>query len=260
MAALFQLSPPTRGQCVTFPSIAFMRFLRKLHKWLGLIVGIQMVLWTVSGLMFALLDHHEVTPEHHAPPTPALASGATIAEPAQWLDAYAGKELYDIRLAPLLDQWVWRVETSDGIELRRAVDGQRLEIDAPIVERLATSHYHGEGKLEGVTFHAASSMEARDAGAVWAARFNDARNTTVYFAANDGGWVATRNATWRVFDFFWMLHPMDYKGRDDFNNPLVITVATATLWLSISGVILLTRSFRPRPVTASKLSQARQES
>lgn len=259
MAALFQLSPPTRGQCVILPSIAFMRFLRKLHKWLGLIVGIQLLLWTVSGLMFALLDHHEVTPEQQAPPALALAAGTRIAEPAEWLNAYTRKDLYDIQLKPLLDQWVWRVETAEGVELHRAADGARFEVDAPLVEQLARSHYRGEGKLEGVTFHATSSLEARDVGAVWAARFNDVRNTTVYFAANDGGWVATRNSTWRVFDFFWMLHTMDYKGRDDFNNPLVITVATATLWLSISGVILLTRSFRPRPVTASKLSQARTE-
>lgn len=237
-----------------------MRLLRKLHKWLGLIVGIQLLLWTVSGLMFALLDHREVTPEHHAPATPALAPGALLAEPAQWLDAYAGRELYDVRLMPLLDQWVWRVETSEGIELRRAADGARFAVDAPLIERLAASHYAGEGKLERVTFHGAASMEARDAGAVWAARFSDARNTTVYFAADDGRWVVTRNSTWRVFDFFWMLHTMDYKGRDDFNNPLVVTVATATLWLSISGVILLTRSFRPRLATAGKRSQARAES
>ena len=236
-----------------------MRFLRKLHKWLGLIVGIQLLLWTVSGLMFALLDHHKVMPEHHAPPAPALASGAVVAEPARWLNAYAGKELYDIQLAPLLDQWVWRVETSEGVELRRAEDGQRFDVTTPVIERLARSHYQGEGELQGTTFHATGTMEARDAGAVWAARFDDARNTTVYLAADDGRWVATRNSTWRVFDFFWMLHTMDYKGRDDFNNPLVITVATAALWLSISGVILLTRSFRPRPVTASKLSQARTE-
>ena len=30
-----------------------MQFLRKLHKWLGLIIGLQLVLWAVSGLMFA---------------------------------------------------------------------------------------------------------------------------------------------------------------------------------------------------------------
>ena len=234
----------------------FMRFFRKLHKWLGLIVGIQLLLWTISGLVFAWLDHHQVMPEHHAPPSPVFPRGATIAEPSQWLNGYAGKELYDIRLSPLLDQWVWRVETSDGVDLRRAADGQSLDIDASLAERLARSHYHGDGKLAGVTFHPTQTIEARDAEAVWAARFDDAQNTTLYFAADDGQWVASRNSTWRVFDFFWMLHTMDYRGRDDFNNPLVILVTTAALWLSISGVILLTRSFRPRAATIRNRSLA----
>ena len=30
-----------------------MLFLRKLHKWLGLIIGLQLVLWAASGVMFA---------------------------------------------------------------------------------------------------------------------------------------------------------------------------------------------------------------
>jgi hypothetical protein len=37
---------------------------------------------------------------------------------------------------------------------------------------------------------------------------------------------------------------MDYVGRDNFNNPLIVTIGMATLWLSISGVLLLIRSFR----------------
>ena len=37
---------------------------------------------------------------------------------------------------------------------------------------------------------------------------------------------------------------MDYRGRDNFNNPLIVVIGFATLWLSISGVLLLTRSFR----------------
>ncbi len=65
----------------------------------------------------------------------------------------------------------------------------------------------------------------------------------MYFAAQDAQLVATRNNTWRLFDFFWMLHTMDYRGRDNFNNPLVITIATAALWLSLSGFLLVLRSF-----------------
>jgi len=79
---------------------------------------------------------------------------------------------------------------------------------------------------------------------VWQVRFNDAKRTALYFAADDGHLVAARNSTWRVFDFFWMLHTMDYAGRDNFNNPLVITASTGALWLALSGLLLLMRTFR----------------
>jgi hypothetical protein len=78
---------------------------------------------------------------------------------------------------------------------------------------------------------------------VWRADFEDSRHTSLYFSAADGRLVAARNGSWRIFDFFWMLHTMDYRGRDNFNNPLVILFATGGLWLAISGVLLLSRSF-----------------
>jgi hypothetical protein len=89
-------------------------------------------------------------------------------------------------------------------------------------------------------------VEARRTDRVWSAAFADETGTTLYFAADDARFVVARNDTWRLFDFFWMLHTMDYRGRDNFNHPLVILMATGALWLSISGVLLLTRSFRAR--------------
>ena len=224
-----------------------MNFLRKLHKWLGLAIGIQLVLWTVSGLMFAWLDHHEVMAEHsvHAPAAAVLGADAAMAEPAAWLDEYAGRDIYEIRLVAVLDRWVWRVDTADGVELRGG-DGRQFALDEPLVTRMAQAHYQGAGKLVSVVFQPQSGLESRDAGAVWQAKFNDSAQTTLYFAADDGRLAATRNSTWRLFDFFWMLHTMDYEGRDNFNNPLVIAAGMGALWLSLSGLLLLTRSFRRR--------------
>jgi uncharacterized iron-regulated membrane protein len=224
-----------------------MNFLRKLHKWLGLLIGIQVVLWTVSGLMFAWLDHHEVMAEHSVhPPQPAvLGGGPAMAEPAVWLDEYAGRDIYEIRLVALLDQWLWRVETADSVELRGS-DGGRFALDETLVTRMAREHYQGTGELLSVVFQPEPGLETRGAGAVWQATFDDSGQTTLYFAAADGRLQATRNSTWRLFDFFWMLHTMDFEGRDNFNNPLVIAAGTGALWLSLSGLLLLTRSFRRR--------------
>jgi uncharacterized iron-regulated membrane protein len=226
-----------------------MRFVRKLHKWLGLIVGIQLLLWSVSGLMFAWLKHEDVVAEHsaHAPEPAELAANTPLAEPSTWIGEYGGTQVYEIRLISLLDQWLWRVELGDRVELRQTSDGKPFKIDAAFAERLARGNYKGDGDLTTVTLYPTSSSEARDAGSVWEARFDDLGTTTLYFSADDGKLVETRNSTWRLYDFFWMLHTMDYRGRDNFNNPLVIAMGTGALWLSLSGVILLTRSFRRRP-------------
>jgi hypothetical protein len=61
----------------------------------------------------------------------------------------------------------------------------------------------------------------------------------------DGAFVAARGDSWRLFDFFWMLHTMDYVGRDDFNNPLVILAAAAAGWIALTGLLLVIRVFRP---------------
>jgi hypothetical protein len=87
-------------------------------------------------------------------------------------------------------------------------------------------------------------IASRAKSPVWQAQFDDPQRTALYFAADDGHFIAARTDSWRWYDFFWMLHTMDYRGRDNFNNPLIVTIGMAALWLTISGVLLLTRSFR----------------
>jgi uncharacterized iron-regulated membrane protein len=221
------------------------RVLRIIHKWLGLIVGLQLLLWTVSGLVFAMLDHEDVAAENsvRALPVAVLEPDVRLVEPEAWLDDYAGSELVDISLIAWLDRWIYRVRFADRVELRQAEDGSRFEIGEAPIRRLATATYAGTGALRTVSLLATPTLEARGAGPVWQAAFDDADQTRLYFSAQDGRLVAVRNDAWRFFDFFWMLHTMDYRGRDDFNNPLVILFSTGALWLGISGALLLIRAF-----------------
>jgi Na+-transporting NADH:ubiquinone oxidoreductase subunit F len=223
-----------------------MRFLRKLHKWLGLLIAVQAVLWAASGVMFAWLDGSQVSAAgsvHNVEPA-VLAPAAVKIEPAAWLDRYAQQDLYDVRAVSLADRWVWRVELRDTVELRAFADGAPVKIDEAWVRKLALGRYAGGGQLVATSLQTTADIESRAKGPVWRAQFDDPQRTALYFAADDGRFIAARTATWRVYDFFWMLHTMDYVGRDNFNNPLIVTIGMAALWLSISGVVLLTRSFR----------------
>jgi Na+-transporting NADH:ubiquinone oxidoreductase subunit F len=223
-----------------------MLFLRKLHKWLGLIIGLQVVLWAASGVMFAWLDSDDVAAANRVRTAePAVLSPTIVkTEPATWLGDYAPQDLYDLRAVSLADRWVWRVELRDRVELRAIEDGARVKLDEDWLRRLALGRYAGDGRLVAATLQTQPDIASRASGPVWQAQFDDPQRTTLYFAADDGHFIAARTDSWRLYDFFWMLHTMDYAGRDNFNNPLIITIGMAALWLSISGMLLLTRSFR----------------
>jgi hypothetical protein len=223
-----------------------MLFLRKLHKWLGLVIGLQVVLWAASGLIFAWLDPVAVDAAGSVRAVePAVLSSTMVkTEPATWLGDYPPQDLYDVRAILIADRWVWRVELRDRVELRSVEDGARMNVDESWLRRLALERYAASGRLIAATLQTEPDIASRASGPVWQAQFDDPQRTALYFAADDGHFIAARTATWRLNDFFWMLHTMDYVGRDNFNNPLIVTIGMATLWLSISGIVMIGRSFK----------------
>jgi hypothetical protein len=55
--------------------------------------------------------------------------------------------------------------------------------------------------------------------------------------------LSQRHELWRVFDFVWMLHIMDYEERENVNNTLLRTFTWGALLMALSGVWLLFYSF-----------------
>ncbi len=234
--------------------------LRALHKWTGLIVGVQLLLWTVSGLVFALLDHDRVAGAElaAAPAAATLGADEPLVEPAAVLAGYGEDAVRELGLRRLGGRWVYRVAYEGGVELRDARDGSAFAVDQALARGLALSHYRGDGRLSHIRYHAAPTLETRGAGASWQAEFDDPQSTSLYFSAQDGALIAARGDSWRLFDVFWMLHTMDYAGRDDFNNPVVILVAFVALWIGLTGTLLLIRVFWRRPAAMPLSEQGRQ--
>ena len=60
-----------------------------------------------------------------------------------------------------------------------------------------------------------------------------------------GELLARRTARWRLFDFLWMLHIMDYDAREDFNHPLLQAAAILGFLVALSGVVFWFLTRRP---------------
>ena len=77
---------------------------------------------------------------------------------------------------------------------------------------------------------------------IWQVDFRDAQKNSYYVSGTTGEILERRYETWRWWDFFWMLHNMDYAKRTSFNHPLIIAVGFALAWLAVTGFWLLFRT------------------
>ena len=232
-------------------------WMRKLHKWVGLLLAIQFLLWMSSGVVMSLLDAEKVAGREYRvkPPAPqgwpheVLTTDAVLA---------ASKEsIMTIASGWLLDQPVYRLQNDKRSWLVKATDGAALVVDAKLAAKIAQASYSGPG-TPGTPRLLSWTLESRKhKEPAWRVDFDDAEETSVYISSVSGAVLEHRNSTWRLFDFFWMLHIMDYSERTDFNNKLLVSSAIGGLWMALTGVWLLFTSIRLAEFVPSRWRRSR---
>jgi hypothetical protein len=199
------------------------------------------VLWVLGGLVMSAFPIELVrgeTQSARAEPV-AIGAGELSVDLRQALAAHGPfTGLRTLRIAGSL-----YVEAQRGDEpplLIDAADGRvRDGIDEETARAVAARDFTGEGGIAAATLLNGRLGEYRGPLPVWQVTFDDARDTSIYVSAQNGQVVARRTDIWRLYDFFWMLHIMDYKERVDFNHALLIGASALALVLSATGFWLL---------------------
>ena len=229
-------------------SVRLRRTVRQLHRWLGLLIAIQILFWVMGGLVMSALRLEAVRSEHlTAKQEPvALDHQANLFPVTQMLENQQPATVTGVTLTTFLSQPVYRLETSAGPQLLDATTGRTLSpLPEATVRAIALADYAGAADIRGVEWVDTPALEYRGRDLpLWRVRFDDERDTTLYISPATGQVVARRNDLWRIFDFVWMLHIMDYQEREDFNHPLLVTTAATALLFVITGMFMLRYSFR----------------
>jgi len=222
-----------------------MALLKKLHKWVALLIGIQVFIWLGSGLVISLLDPAKVSGKHwaQAPASTRTLQFDNLLEvgdlPAAVLEGALGIDLKVIWVLP-----VYEINRADSITLVNAITGLPIQISERDARTLAEEDFNGDGEVISIQKGIAPDMETRDStGPYWRVNFSDSVHSSYYISVWNGDILERRNSYWRIRDFFWMLHIMDYRGHENHNNSLIISVTLIAIWLGISGFILLFGSF-----------------
>jgi len=227
-------------------------WIRRTHRFLGLIIGLQLLLWTLSGLYFSWNNIEKVRGEHLTAGPQALApADSTILSPhviiASLTQQITGvEEIESVSLRLLLDDPVFEIKHLVNGSVRYALaDAHTGELRSPLGKDEAVAVAQQDfvpdaavSKAEYVEEVGKSSEYRGRPLPAYRVEFDHPSNTRVYVSVDRGLVTARRNKTWRVFDFLWMFHIMDYEDRDDINNLLLRVLSIFGLATVISGYLL----------------------
>ena len=217
--------------------------LRRYHIWLGWLVGLPFLLWSISGLVMVVKPIEEVRGESLIGEAPLLVAAGPLAVPK-----IGARPVASLVLEQRGGGRKWLVRFADGaLRLADAASG-RLLPPLTAAEAVATlkSRYTGKSKVTAVDRTSADNppLDLRRKVEAWRISMGD--GTRFYVSTATGEIVARRTAFWRFYDFMWGLHIMDLKTREDTHNPLVIGFGILALVTTLLAIVLLPMTIRRR--------------
>lgn len=241
-------------------------YIRKTHRYLGVLLGIQFLLWTIGGLYFSWSNMDEVHGDFEKRKQPYLPVQASMVSPSVVIDSIKKAHRVDsfasVQLIEILGKPYYQVR---GITSKQQGGGHQHSMQAatwladavtgglkpPLTKdeaiEVASRRFNGEPKVRSVQYLTTTNShhEYRESPLpAYAITFEHPSGSTVYVASELGTVQKFRNNKWRVFDFLWMLHTMDYNSRDNIGNLLLRIFSIFGLITIISGFVLYGISFK----------------
>lgn len=217
--------------------------LRRWHIWLGWIVGLPLLVWTVSGLLMVWKPIEEVRGSHLMAEPKAMRMDGVVVPPA-----LAGVPLQSLKLEQRAGGPRWVIVLPNGTTRIASPETGALlpPLSAADAAGEVMALYSGAAKIRSVTRTSADAppIELRRPIAAWRIEMDD--GTRFFVNAASGEVVARRTAWWRLYDFMWGLHIMDPVTREDTHNPWVIGFGIVTLVTTVLALIMLPLTVRRR--------------
>jgi hypothetical protein len=227
----------------------FWKYLTRVHKWAGLVLGIQVLIWFSSGFFMSFFDIDRIHGDFVAlADDPAM--GDISADDFQAMASTYKGAVSEAAIRRVGGETVYVVKGSAGTKVYD-LQGKAMRPmpdKAAIIEAAKLYHF-GDAAPVSARRLTEAPIEYRKELPVWQVQFDDKTKTRLYINADTAELMNVRTRLWRAFDFMWMLHIMDYKGRDDINNWWLWLAALMASLFALSGLSLVVHRIilRPRP-------------
>lgn len=211
------------------------KWIRKAHRYLGIFLGIQFLMWTISGMYFSWTDIDEIHGDQFRQDPVDKTSYTDLISPTNIkanainsleLREIAGEPYYWVNHSQLVNAktGALKAEISEQDALHVAKRNMLPELKVKSIERIEEVGNHSEYRGRPLPAYAIS--------------YEKYENIKAYVSVKDGSFQTLRHRDWRWFDFLWMTHTMDYQGRDNFNTIVLRAFSLLGLITVLSGFLL----------------------
>lgn len=210
--------------------------IRKTHRYLGLFLGIQFLFWTISGLYFSWSNIDDIHGDQFKNLEYQPKAFKNLITPSQLniSDGIKTIELRDFNNVPYY--WI------NNSKLFNAIDGSfKANITKEEALFVAKNYMTAGLKVASIKRidEAGKHHEYREKLLpAYVISYVTDENLKAYISVNDGKFQTLRHRNWRIFDFLWMTHTMDYEGRDNFNTLVLRAFSLLGLITVLSGFLL----------------------
>lgn len=213
--------------------------LRRFHRWAGVIIGLQLLCWVISGTYFSWLSIDFVKGEDKVIKPRSIPLNLQEVVALSSLAIPPSFDAIEVRIAALPRGPIY--EVSDGDKRRLVFDARTgLSLDPLPPSSLGPLLRPQEMELpiQSIRLLLKPVDEFKGKLPIYQVQLSDGRQTRLYVDPWTAKILARRNIYWRVYDFLWMLHILDFQTRDDFNNPFIRVLSLSALGLIASGYFL----------------------
>lgn len=228
----------------------YKHIIRKSHRYLGVFMGIQFFLWTLGGLYFSWTNIKEIRGEDLRKKDETLNVSADLISPKAVLNEISKtkdvSKVQRIQVVEVFDRPFFEIKLPNELILADAQTGKiRQAITEDEAKLIAVQSLLNPSEIKYASYLTAQNVgghhEYREKPLpAWAVTFEG--DLTVYLSAETGQIGALRTNKWRIFDFLWMLHTMDFQERDNINNYLLRGFSALGIITIFSGFLLFITS------------------
>ena len=212
------------------------KWIRKCHRYLGVFLGIQFLMWTISGMYFSWTDIDEIHGDQFKNQEPKQMVFSDLLGTGQLNSMQPIQSLELLEIAEEPYYWIneaklYNAKTGEGKEGITKEEAQEVaqrymlpELKIAAIKRIEEVGNHHEYRGRPLPAYEIS--------------YETPQNLKAYVAVENGAFQTVRHRDWRWFDFLWMTHTMDYDTRDNFNTIVLRAFSLLGLITVLSGFLL----------------------